>query len=601
MKHYLAIIFNVVYAPFIIYISRIFQMYLLNSINYMICHDSIHSVSSFQIEREKSHVLEGFKIHFLSSMFLLLLFPSMFNNDNNILECLYYTLLSHIIIVEPLYYIIHRLLHIKQVYKIMHYFHHLSHNTIPSTALVQNFKEHFIYIGTFGPALFIPYFIFGRQHWICIYAYLMIFDFVNALGHCDFSYCDSYYTSNILKFLFYSPEFHRTHHKYLTSNYALFMPIWDKLFGTYKDSFKNKSNKQVDFVFIGHNFGVFHLLSLPQMCIYNIYNELKIYYNIYIDFKICQFIRILCDIMGISHLNMPKFKILNGNIGQIIGLSDTPLDYLQNKRSGFINGKIIGIIMKMNLQNGTQYFGLGNLNKMKTLNDGGVELASSLNHYNSNIKILTGDTMTVASIYHSLLSKNIDNIFFIGGTGKIGKALCTLLINRNCKTICLYTSNSKRFQEIKDTLSPELHNKLTFTSDLKDISKFTNIIIGKQLQTEEIKQLKQNDKQSITIYDYNVPFIPIMQHNIKYIQIGILENKNKDILDGYFDISFGLKQRQIYPCYAGCLLGFMDKRDTNEVGEINIEEVDYYWRLGEKYGFTLVIPSNVENDHIYVE
>ena len=67
-----------------------------------------------------------------------------------------------------------------------------------------------------------------------------------------------------------------------------------------------------------------------------------------------------------------------------------------------------------------------------------------------------------------------------------------------------------------------------------------------------------------------------------------MENKNKNILNGYFDICFGLEQYQILPCYAGCLLSFIDKRQTHEVGEINIDEVDYYWSLGEKNGFRLV-------------
>ena len=577
--------------PFFIYTSRIIQTYLFNSINYTFCKNSINAISSFQIKREQNHVFEGFKIHLFSSIFLSVLFPSMFNNNNFILECLYYTFMSHIVIVEPLYYFIHRVLHVKNIYNKMHYFHHLSFNTIPSTALVQNFTEHFIYIGTFGPALFIPYFIFNKQHWLCIYLYLSIFDFINALGHCDFSYNESYYTSSVIKYLFYSPEFHHTHHTDLTVNYALFMPIWDVLFNTYREKIREEKTDIIDFVFIGHNVGLYHLLSLPQISIFNIYNEIKLFYNnIYLDFLIVKILSLISRNLGYIYWNMPKYNILKNNIGQVIGINETPLDYLQNIRNDIINNKIISLITTMNKTNKTQYFGLGNLNKMKSLNDSGVEIVNSINIIkpNTNIKILTGDTMTTASIYYSLQSKNIDNIYFIGGTGKIGMALTTLLINTNNKKICLYSSSKPRFEEIKNTLLPELQNKLTLSTDFNDVINFTNIIIGKQLSNNELNQIKKITTTKINIYDYNVPFFPIIQTNIQHKQIGLLENNDTCVLNGFFDISFGLKQRQIYPCYAGCLLGFIDKRQTNEVGEINIDEIDYYWKLGKKYGFTLV-------------
>ena len=57
-----------------------------------------------------------FKIHTFTAIFLSALFPSMFNNNNSILECLYYTFATHIIVVEPLYYLAHYFLHLKTIY-----------------------------------------------------------------------------------------------------------------------------------------------------------------------------------------------------------------------------------------------------------------------------------------------------------------------------------------------------------------------------------------------------------------------------------------------------------------------------------------------------
>jgi len=111
----------------------------------------------------------------------------------------------------------------------MHGHHHMSVNTVPATSLVQNFTEHFIYIATFGPAMILPYFLGGAQHWAVILAYLVLFDVVNAYGHTNFTFCRHWVWESPwspLRYLFYTPEFHLGHHHYYNCNYALFMPLW---------------------------------------------------------------------------------------------------------------------------------------------------------------------------------------------------------------------------------------------------------------------------------------------------------------------------------------------------------------------------------------
>jgi sterol desaturase/sphingolipid hydroxylase (fatty acid hydroxylase superfamily) len=62
-------------------------------------------------------------------------FPS--EGNNTILNSAVNTALSHILVVEPLYYAVHRWLHKPEQMKSMHGFHHSSINTCPSTSLVQ--------------------------------------------------------------------------------------------------------------------------------------------------------------------------------------------------------------------------------------------------------------------------------------------------------------------------------------------------------------------------------------------------------------------------------------------------------------------------------
>ena len=585
-------------------VLRMIGITLFNSLNYICCDVPLKSVDSSQLEREKKHMFVPHVIHLVASLAIWLFLPNLFFNDNltviRTLECMFYTLIAHIVVVEPLYYVVHRLLHSKLILHLFHYFHHLSELTTPSTSLVQDFTEHLIYIATFGPALFLPFY-FKKQNWISIAAYLLTFDVVNALGHSDFSYSSEYYTSeSLIRYLFYSPEFHKEHHVVRNKNYGLFMPFWDYLFGTYIEPIKKviveDDKTRVDFAFIGHNCGLKHIISTPYVSIYNIYDKLDVLVHPLFDFKLCQIIawilRFFMELTNLECWHMTKYNILDSKIGQVVALNRTPLEYLKNdiETNEKINNDLVRTIVSMNRDNRTKFFGLGNLNKLYSLNDGGKNLITKLKgHQGSDqIRILTGDTMTTASLYHSLRGENVDRFYFIGGTGKIGKALTKLLIERNNIEICIYSSSYERFNEIKSSIGKNLETKIMLSKDIEEIEKYSHVIVGKQLSEKERSVLIRLQKK-VTVYDYNVPFFPIRKnHHITHKQIGVMRHSDKKILNGYFDASFGLDQGEIYPCYAGCIIGFIGNRTTDEVGEIDINAIDHYWEMGKKYGFSLV-------------
>ena len=67
-----------------------------------------------------------------------------------------------------------------------------------------------------------------------LFFYVIGFDIINALGHTNVKIFSDKYEQSITHLFFYSPRFHGDHHKYFRTNYSLFMPIWDKLFKTYR-------------------------------------------------------------------------------------------------------------------------------------------------------------------------------------------------------------------------------------------------------------------------------------------------------------------------------------------------------------------------------
>jgi hypothetical protein len=497
--------------------------------------------------------------------------------------------LTHVIIVEPLYYAVHRWLHVPSVMKQMHAFHHMSVKTLPTSALVQNFHEHFLYVATFGPAFFMPYLLFGHSNWMVIGFYLVWFDVVNAYGHTNIvirnTLCTHKYSP--LTYLFYTPEFHVGHHAYYNNNYALFMPLWDHLFGTYREYKKPESNllapSQQDFVFIGHNAGLGHLLTCPEFSFYNLYTSYKqTWLPLQTELVI---MKSMVDVFGLftSSYRMPRYLVDGKHIGRVMCIMRSPLDYFLERNFDGINQDIVSLIRREFDAHGTRYFGLGNLNKMQKLNDGGRKIVSLIkeNDYlrDKNIRIWTGDTLTAASVYYQVLAiPNLKKIFYIGANGKIGNVVCQLLLRRNIE-ICIFSRH-----EVYS------HPNVRYTQDIRDMLGFEFVLIGKTLKPSmyQIDYTAGESSETRYLLDYSVPFMPLhpLKKNwgVEHIQIGVLKVENKALLRGYYDICMGFEQDHIYPCHAGCILNMLNGRELDETGDINVEDIAPMWDKAQACG-----------------
>lgn len=74
----------------------------------------------------------------------------------------------------------------------------------------------------------------GTSSIASIFGYIIIFDFLNNLGHCNFEFIPSWFFSIFppLKYLIYTPSFHSLHHTQFRTNLSLFMPLYDYIYGT---------------------------------------------------------------------------------------------------------------------------------------------------------------------------------------------------------------------------------------------------------------------------------------------------------------------------------------------------------------------------------
>ena len=139
--------------------------------------------------------------------------------------------LAHAFIAEPLYYGYHILLHRNPTLRRHHIKHHKA--TVPSPPSGYTFTvfERGSYLVLFA----LPILVVGWVNQLTpigFFAYFLIFDFLNSIGHCNVEFFPKWYVNSPLKWVVYSPSFHSLHHSRWEANYTLFMPMYDWLFGT---------------------------------------------------------------------------------------------------------------------------------------------------------------------------------------------------------------------------------------------------------------------------------------------------------------------------------------------------------------------------------
>ena len=588
-------------------ILRIITVKLILSLHYVFVDKDnyLNKISRKQLEREREEYLTGYYMHMWAQIALQIIFPSMFFTDNaEIWTCAKEAFWSHVFVVEPLYYAVHRWLHIPTQMKGMHGFHHLSINTLPTTSLVQNFYEHMIYIATFGPAFLVPFLLQRRQHWVVIGGYLISFDIINAWGHTNIKIRHWLFTSpySPLTYMFYTPEFHLGHHAYFQANYGLFMPVWDHMCGTYREYRKRDTpllpQEQQDFVFIGHNGGLGHFFTCPEVNYYNIYDDyVRTWLPLKVEFLIAHLIAQVYRLFALFY-RCSRYCIANEYVARIVCLSRTPLDYMSPKKYDAVNRDILLLMRQEYDKYGTRFFGLGNLNKMKQLNDGGRDIVRMVEEdpylKDKNIRVWTGDTMTVASVYNQIADiPNLKSLFYVGAGGKIGTAVCELLVeNLPHLKIRIFSRN-----HLLD------HPNISYTSDLSEMGRYRIVVVGKILSEKMYDRALQVETALKTrfVLDYTVPALRITAleerpENIQHIRIGLLRTTpNNKFLKGHYDLCMSHDENHIVPCHFGCLLNTINQRETHEVGDIDQDDVDKLWQMTLARGFRNIDISYYED------
>ncbi|XP_022155719.1 protein ECERIFERUM 1-like isoform X2 [Momordica charantia] len=490
------------------------------------------------------------------------------------------TALLHAGPVEFLYYWFHRALHHHFLYSRYHSHHHSSIVTEPISSVTHPFAEHIVYFLLFAIPLVVT--VLTETASIASFSlYVMFIDFMNNMGHCNFELVPKRLFSVFppLKFLIYTPSYHSLHHTQFRSNFSLFMPIYDYMYGTvdkcseslYESSLL-RAEEVPQVVHLTH-------LTTPES-IYHI--RLGLASVASQPLAADQGLRLLwpltfCSVLAscfygetfVSERNTFKALKLQSWV-----LPRFNLQYLMKWRREAINNLIEAAILDAD-KKGVKALSLGLLNQGKELNEYGEIYIKR--HPKLKLKLVDGSSLAAAIVVNTI-PKGTTQVLLRGNLSKVAYAIADALCQMGFQVATLYENEHKK-----------LKSKITTNSNNLVLAKITTHKIW--IVGDGLEEFEQQNAPKGTI------FIPFSQFPPKRLR-----------KDCYYHITPSMKVPSSFENVDSCenwlprrvmsawrmagILHALERRETHECGETMLSLEDA-WRASLQNGFLpLEIPSS---------
>ncbi|KAI3871242.1 hypothetical protein MKW98_015142 [Papaver atlanticum] len=354
------------------------------------------------------------------------------------------TILLHTGPVEFLYYWLHRSLHHHFLYSRYHSHHHSSIATEPITSVIHPFGEHLMYFTLFMIPLLNMVFT-GTGSIVAFAAYITYIDFMNNMGHCNFEFVPSslFTTFPFLKSIFYTASYHSLHHTQFRTNYALFMPMYDYIYGTmdkssddlYETSLK-RAEESPDVVHLTHpitpdsiyhlRLGFASLASEPYMRGSNIIMKwvlcpLTFLWTILFQRMLSHTFVVERNLFDDHHVSKKLLQVQTWAI---------PRYSYQYKRLTRQRGTINSLIEKAILdadKAGAKVISLGLLNQAQEMNRNGEVYIQK--HPNLKIKIVDGSSLAAAVVLNSITNLKTQQQVVVVMRGRLTKVACYIALS----------------------------------------------------------------------------------------------------------------------------------------------------------------------------
>jgi len=498
----------------------------------------------------------------------------------------WHALLFHVGPTEYIYYWFHRALHHHSLFAAYHSHHHASFLTEPISGTCHPFMETLGYTANFAIPMLGPWWT-GTNSVALIYCYLFVFDFLNAWGHCNFEIVPYrlFEAFPPLKYLLYTPSYHSLHHSRVHTNFCLFMPLYDYVYGTASpesDSLhasawqggRVASDKKPDVVFLAHGTELLSVFHLPFMGRYLSSHPFKPRWYLYPLYPLAVAIFLVLRVFGKPFTAM-KHR-LNKMRLHVRVIPAWGVQYFMKSEHERINNHIRAAILEGEAA-GAKVVGLGALNKAEFLNAGGSIFVKEMPHLKT--RVVHGNTLTTAVILRTL-PENLSEVFLTGATSKIGKAIALYLSAHGVK-VNMLTPSAERFAELMEQAKPEHRQNLVHCTTVAQGSACDQWVVGKPLSPKE----QQHAPKGAMFHQFVVP--PIQEVRADCVYPKLPGMRLPDAVQGVHTAMMDMERRCVYACYAGAIVHAMEGWDHHEVGAIDPSRIDQTWEAALRHGFKL--------------
>ncbi|CAI9102121.1 OLC1v1000340C1 [Oldenlandia corymbosa var. corymbosa] len=494
------------------------------------------------------------------------------------------TALLHAGPVEFLYYWLHRALHHHFLYSRYHSHHHSSIVTEPISSVIHPFAEHISYFLLFAiPTLTTV--LNGTASLVSIVGYITFVDLMNNMGHCNFELIPNQLFSifPLLKYLMYTPTYHSLHHTQFRTNYALFMPMYDYIYGTmdkstdslYESSLKRQEDA-ADVVHLTHlttpesiyhlRLGFAHVASKPQL-----EDDSSPWY-----FWFMRPVTFLSMIINYVYGNtfilernaFDKLKL------QIWAIPRYNLQYLVKWQSEAINGLIEKAILDAD-EKGTKVLSLGLLNQGDRNKNGELFVQK---YPKLKVRVVDGSSLAVAIVLNSI-PKGTTGVLLRGNLNKVAHSIVFALCQ---KGVQVTIPSEYKYEKLKLMAGPESNNNLVYSKSIAH-----KIWLVGDGSTEE----DQLNAPKGTI------FIPFGQFPPKKLRNDCLYHNTPAMLAPFSlqnldSCENWLPRRALSAARVAGVLHGIEGWNVNECGE-EMFDVDKVWEASLKHGFRPLDPSSI--------
>ncbi|XP_051147332.1 very-long-chain aldehyde decarbonylase CER1-like isoform X1 [Andrographis paniculata] len=364
--------------------------------------------------------------------------------------------------VEFLYYWLHRALHHHFLYSRYHSHHHSSIVTEPITSVIHPFGEILAYYALFIIPIFTTIWN-GTASILSIFGYATYIDFMNNMGHCNFEHIPKWIFSAFppLKYIMYTPSFHSLHHTQFRTNYSLFMPFYDYVYGTmdqssdllYEKSLVRKEESP-DLVHLTHlttpnsiyylRLGFAYLASEPH----------KSKWYLWLMSPVTLWSTAITLIYGrtfIVERNLFKrFKL------QTWVVPKYTVQYFMQWQRESINKMIEDAILEAE-EKGVKVLSLGLLNQAEELNRNGELFITR--HPKLKVKLVNGSSLAVAIVLNSI-PKGTSQVLLRGNLNKVAYSIALTLCQEGVE---VFTLREDEYKKLKLSFNSKATNILALS------------------------------------------------------------------------------------------------------------------------------------------